>query len=325
MKTQINRLFPLALLTLISTFGLLPLAAGETVFRYDSFNSVEHLYVLNDAFQTGSRLRLTGADSFLNGTANYENAVFLRDGFDTTFTFAISARDATYGGADGLGFIIQTAGATETGPHVGYIPYSIPNAVVVELDTWENPNLGDPNDNHISLQAVGPNPDGPPYFSDHANSLGSTMAIPNLSNGDIHTVHIQYRPGLLTVYVDQSASPNLSVAVDLTDVKGSSALDPDGFAYVGLAAGTGAGYENHDIFSWSLELPGPKLSIVRSGDQLQIEWPASITGYSLQSTITLGSEIEWQPVSESPTTIGDRQVVTIDPVVSSRFFRLTKP
>src|SRR5262245_3884328 len=102
MKTQINNIFPLALLALISTFGLLPLAAGETVFRYDNFNSVEHLKVLNDAFRTGSRLRLTRAASFQNGTANYESAVFLRDGFDTSFTLVISARDNVFGGADGL-------------------------------------------------------------------------------------------------------------------------------------------------------------------------------------------------------------------------------
>src|SRR5262249_20188877 len=158
---------------------------------------------------------------------------------------------------------------------VGYIPYSIPGAVAVELDTWQNPNNGDPNDNHVSLQPVGPNPDGNTEFY-HTNSLGSSTSIPNLSDGAAHVVHIQYRPGLLAVYVDQSTSPNLSVALDLTDVNGSSALDPDGYAYVGLAAGTGAGYENHDILTWSLELPSPNLSIVRSGEKLQIAWPASV-------------------------------------------------
>jgi hypothetical protein len=308
---------------LVATLELVPVAASDSVFRYDDFNNVEHLNVLNDAFRTGNRLRLTRAASYQNGTANYESAIFLRDGFDTSFTFAISARDSSFGGADGLAFIIQTAGAAEAGPQVGYIPYGIPGAVVVELDTWMNGNLGDPNDNHISLQAVGPNPDGSSEF-DQANSLGSTMSIPNLSDGAIHRVDIQYRPGRLEVYVDQSTTPNLSVAVDLTDFNDSTALDADGYAFVGLAAGTGAGYESHDILSWSLELPSPKLSIVRSGQNLLIAWPASRAGYILQSATTLDSGIDWQPVPESPTIIEDQQVVSAGVNEPSRFFRLRK-
>jgi len=197
----------------------------------------------------GNVLRLTPASASRNGTVYYATKLVLANGFDTLFQFRITGVAGTPDasgnpGGDGFAFIIQSQGATVTGPTVGYIPYSITNALVVEFDTWQNQNLGDPNGNHISLQLVGPAPDGLTEFN-HSRSLASATNIPNLSDGAIHTSRIRYHQGVLEVYLDNMTTPVLAS----TNFVG--ALDANGMAFVGFAAGTGAAYEAHDVLNWS--------------------------------------------------------------------------
>ena len=132
-------------------------------------------------------MQLTPATAGQNGTVFHALEQSLGNGFETTFSFQISgqggATDASgNAGGDGLAFIIQRQGADVSGPRVGYIPYSIPDCLAVEFDTWYNKNLDDPDGNHISLQPVGPSPDGYSEFF-HSLSLGSTSSIPDMSDG----------------------------------------------------------------------------------------------------------------------------------------------
>ena len=60
-------------------------------------------------------------------------------------------------------------------------------------------------------------------------------------------------------------------------------------------------------------------------NRVELSWPASATGYALESTTDLTAPIGWQPVSGTPLTVGDRLVVTVEANVAARFFRLRKP
>ena len=79
-----------------------------------------------------------------------------------------------------------------------------------------------------------------------AFSLGTTTAIPDLSDGTIRTARIAYTPGTLNVFVDDLSTPVLSVNVDLATML---SLD-NGQAYVGFTASSSHASENHDILSW---------------------------------------------------------------------------
>jgi len=68
-------------------------------------------------------------------------------------------------------------------------------------------------------------------------------------------------PGVLEVFLDRSETATLSVPIDLTNIAGANILDANGAAWVGFTAATGAAYENHDIFGWSLTLTPPSLSV----------------------------------------------------------------
>ena len=73
------------------------------------------------------------------------------------------------------------------------------------------------------------------------------------------------------------------------------------------------------------EPPAPMLGIVNSGVDLTISWPASATGYSLYSTLSLEPPVSWQPVSASISLIGGMKIVNLTPANSSEFYRLSKP
>ena len=274
-------------------------------------------------------MQLTPATASQNGTVFHALEQSLGNGFETTFSFQVNdqggATDASgNAGGDGLAFIIQRQGADVSGPRVGYIPYSIPDCLAVEFDTWYNRNLDDPDGNHISLQPVGPSPDGYSEFF-QSLSLGSTSSIPDMSDGNLHTARISYEPGVLRVYLDDLATPALTVPIDLRDVNGTSVLDAAGRAWVGLAAGTGGAYEAHDILSWSLTLaPGPLLSITRLGSsQVRISWPTSAPGYNLETATSLPASA-WTTVTDSPAVVGDSFLLDLDSTAAAGFFRLRK-
>jgi hypothetical protein len=197
------------------------------------------------AVRIGSVLRLTPAVPDQAGSAWESSKQTVETGFETTFQFRITEPGGIEDdplGADGLAFVVQNYSVTALGAAGGGIGYDgIPNSLAVEFDTWPNFDLGDPDNNHVSIQTRGTAPNSVA----HQFSLGSTSAIPNLSDGQVHTATIRYTPGTLQVSVD--GSEVLSVAVNLAELL---TLD-GGRAFVGFTAGTGAAWENHDILSWS--------------------------------------------------------------------------
>ena len=155
-----------------------------------------------------------------------------------------------------LPFVIQITDLGTLGGGGGGLGYdSIPNSLAVEFDTWENvpgdfpSGLGDPNDNHISIQTRGVLLNS----ADPLFSIGSTTAIPLISDGNPHTVKIIYTPGTLQIFVDNIIQPALVAELDLATI-----IDlEDDLAWVGLTAATGAISEAHDILSWSFRGGGP--------------------------------------------------------------------
>ena len=69
--------------------------------------------------------------------------------------------------------------------------------------------------------------------------------------------------------------------------------------------------------------PTVSLSVSRNGSSVEIAWPTSATGYSLEGTATLGSG--WGAVGQSPTVSGSSNIVTINNPTGVQFYRLTKP
>lgn len=243
--------------------GLLVLAVGATIVPaqgtivYSDFSSTTGLSLVGSATRVGDRLRLTPSAPLQAGGAWFAERQSVADGFDTTFQFAISS--LVLEGADGFAFVLQNDSATSlafTGGDIGYsgpppAHIGIPYSIALEFDTYHNAELGDPNNNHLSVHTRGPIGNS----AEEIYSLGSTTVIPNLSDGQVHTALVSYRPGTFSVFVDDLTTPALVVPLNL----GATLSLADGAAWVGFTLGTGiAGYEAHDILSWRLaSVPEP--------------------------------------------------------------------
>lgn len=225
-------------------------------FNYADFQSTEDLNVLFDARATVGVLRLTPAAYHLEGAVWHQVKQNISGGFTTRFQFQMKDVGGlpefvttVEAGADGFAFVIQNYDPTAlgaTGEGIGY--KNIPNSIAVEFDTFDNGPIrwegnGDPNNNHISVNTLGTAPNN----SFHYASLGTTTEIPNLSDGNIHSVKIQYTPGTLSIFIDDMENPVLQILLSI-ELK----LDLDeGRAYLGFTSSTGAVWETHDILNWS--------------------------------------------------------------------------
>jgi len=72
-----------------------------------------------------------------------------------------------------------------------------------------------------------------------------------LKDGAVHSARVVYEPPVISVYLDDFSKPVLRASADLATI-----IDSSGSAFLGFTASTGAGWENHDVLSWSFD---PKL------------------------------------------------------------------
>ncbi|RDX97388.1 putative L-type lectin-domain containing receptor kinase S.7, partial [Mucuna pruriens] len=165
--------------------------------------------------------------------------------FQTTFSFQFNNSTA-YGGS-GLTFIIVPDEFTvgRPGPWLGMLNDACESdykAVAVEFDTRENPEFGDPNDNHVGI---------------NLGTIVSTKVINvsdvgmSLKDGFVHRAWITYdgpqrrmdiRLGLPN-QEDYPSKPIFSESLDLSPYLNE-------YMFVGFSASTGNHTQIHNILSW---------------------------------------------------------------------------
>ena len=158
-------------------------------------------YVTNgDAFSAGSCFQLTTTSpTFQTGSVWYLNKVNIQDGFDLYFDIFLGCND---GGADGIAFVLQPISTSVGNPGEGLGYLGVTPSLAVEIDTWQNPNRGDPGIDHISLQRDGVVNHGVPE-----NLVGPFSALANGGNIEDcqdHSMRVWYRADsqILRVYID---------------------------------------------------------------------------------------------------------------------------
>jgi uncharacterized repeat protein (TIGR01451 family) len=79
---------------------------------------------------------------------------------------------------------------------------------------------------------------------------------------------------------------------------------------------------NHSVSVKTL-VEAVKMTVTRSGNTFTISWPASATGFVLESANSLTPPVTWTTVTSPPTqVVGDQKMVTISTASGNRFFRL---
>ena len=68
---------------------------------------------------------------------------------------------------------------------------------------------------------------------------------------------------------------------------------------------------------------GPRLSLVRSGANVVVSWPATSSNYTLQSADDLARPV-WAAVGQTPILVGGQYSVTVPITKAKQFFRLIR-
>lgn len=243
-------------------------AHATIVANYSDFSSTAGLTLTGSAGTAvtgdGTVLRVTPAAGGQTGAAYSTSAITLGSSniFSTTFQFRFT-QPGGIDPADGITFILakSTSGIGGAGVGMGYS--GVPNSVAIEFDTYNNSGYGLGNNdgnssNHVSIDTNG-NLTNSAITNVYGNgSCGFPGGSPSqnnysvagcMSNGHLWTVNIGYDGSKLSVSLFDPAEGFTfdaisNYAIDIASLLGTNQ------AYVGFTAGTGAGWENHDILNW---------------------------------------------------------------------------
>ncbi|HRH75156.1 MAG TPA: L-type lectin-domain containing protein [Zoogloea sp.] len=205
---------------------------------------------------SGMVLRLTDNVGGQAGTAFFENPYVIghNSDFTTSFTFQItSPGNPLTNRSDGVAFVIATDPAS-LGGGGGGMGYGSVNPLIpslaIEFDTHRNGF--DVSDSHIGVMTNG----------NETIHLAQSNVPSAMDNGDIWKATINYfgQGDLLIVSLEDLNNPALTASLSYTiDIAGLMGCGSAGCvnSYFGLSAGTGGGYSNHDILTWSLAVPEP--------------------------------------------------------------------
>ena len=98
-----------------------------------------------------------------------------------------------------------------------------------------------------------------------------------------------------------------------------------GTALYGTASrGGSSGYGNGTVFSLSLPIAPPQLTIIPSAVNVILAWPTNATGFTLQSATNLGSSAVWTTTSPGPVVVNGQNTVTNPISGAQQFYRLSQ-
>jgi uncharacterized repeat protein (TIGR01451 family) len=281
------------------------------------FSSNQNCTMLNsDAIfvsGTSTALQLTSSTGNQVGSAWYNTPQSVLNGFSTTFQFQFT--NLSTPPADGIAFVIQSAGTSAigfTGGNGGALGYGdddantnpslgegIPNSLAIEFDTFQNawdPQPVNGVESHVAIQScgTGPNTSHHNYLCGGSTGANSTLGAPvvteNISDGAMHTVTITYFPDCSTC--SPATVANIQVILDGVSLYpngvpveiSSIGLNENGAAYVGFTGSTGGDWETQDILNWTF---GP----TQQGQPISPSNPSSLTQSFVSSNVP-GQHVE---------------------------------
>jgi len=144
--------------------------------------------------------------------------------------------------------------------------------------------------------------------------IGGTFTSVNGANR--HNIARLNDDGSLDASFDPGVGPDGAVR--------SIALQPDGNILIGGDFLNVNGVMRRYAARLYGDVAPPLLSIVHSNELLLISWPSPSTGFELQES-TDPTLLSWTPPLESVSDNGITKSISVNPVLSRRFFRLYKP
>lgn len=246
------------------------------------------------AVRLGNIVRLTDTVKYSAGALWSSARYNVERGFSTNFTFTMqkgndnAQMDGSSPGADGVSFVLQTAGPRAVGKFGQGVGYDdMPNCLAVEFDSYFNFADSDPNGSHCAVQSGkdkkcrGMHQD--PYM------LAISSAIPELkADGLPYYCRVEYTPGRLAVYINRSGlfgEPTL--VVNSFKIEEIIPLGQNNSAFLGFTSATGFSVEQHDIVDWTIEACTTILTDVEPDESTSLEPGLSCYPLPVQGKATI--------------------------------------
>lgn len=173
-------------------------------------------YFLNGSAQAVGDIcyQLTAAINTQNGTVWYADPIDLTSPFDLQFTMNFGTNDSN--GADGMVFVLQTAGTDAIGESGGGMGFNgfVPS-FGVEFDTWQNNKYGDPFVDHIGLVSNGSV--NHLTTNSYSTPIQASVVSANIEDGEDHVVRITWEPSTELIEVHFDCELRVSENVNLID------------------------------------------------------------------------------------------------------------
>ena len=227
------------------------------------------------------------------GAAWHDCTLNVSQPFDITFDVNLGNDN---GGADGMCFVLHQAGTGNgvlggSGGSVGYSGGPFDPSLCVEIDTWQNGDLGDPSADHIGIQSNGQN------THDIAPPVQAHPTFTNIETGQWYAFRVTWDPATEVLEVFFAGSLRHSVTVDLVD----GIFDGDPFVNWGFVSSTG-GATNVQSFCMTdagFSASGPGLNLL-------VDEEVSLCGegaVELLAEANPGAAITWEGQNGASLTV----------------------
>ena len=206
---------------------------------------------------------VTPSQNWQNGAVWFLDPLNLTEEFTIDLNINLGIYDSN--GADGMVFVMQTVGTNLLGDPGGGLGYEgINPSLGVELDTWQNTDMGDPFEDHISIIS-----DGNVNHSASTNVFGPVPASTsnsNIEDGAFHKFRLDWFPDInkLDVYFD--CDLRISVEVDVIN----DIFDGVTQVYWGFTASTGGSNNNQSVCLDAFTLGLPETETICNGESIQL-------------------------------------------------------
>ncbi|OZV70682.1 lectin-like domain-containing protein [Winogradskyella aurantia] len=240
--------------------------------------------VIGDAIDQGNNCyTITQNLEFQAGGVWYNNPIDFDEDFTILYQNNFGALDAN--GADGMALVFKGNPTPELGNAGGGVGYEgISPSLVIEFDTYQNGDLGDPFFDHISIMRNG----SPNHNSGASNLSGPIQASAtsaNIEDGNTHEIKIEWNAttNILSVFFD--CELRLTLNQDVKNVIFSG----DDSVFFGFVGSTGGLTNIHEVCFNSISFV----------DNLQIEDDFICEGSSkvIDATIPSGETYSWSPIN----------------------------
>lgn len=184
-------------------------------------------------------IQLTAATTNQAGCAWYPDPQDFSLPFSLDFNVGFGNLDAN--GADGICIVFQTNGIPICGQTGGGIAAGgIPNSWIVEFDTWQNPEQGDPPQDHVAININGAMTHGghPPVI------------LPNIEDGAFHQINITWDPGTMLFTVRFDGAVVISMTFDIIN----NVFNGQTMSHWGVTASTGGSFNQQTLCFESVDL-----------------------------------------------------------------------